>query len=54
MFEDLHQELLGIVMEFVDVQSLDELVGDPRIDPGAEKLSTSGTDSRGLRMELWR
>lgn len=32
MFEDLHRELLGIVMEFVDAQPLDELIDDPRFD----------------------
>ncbi|MCL4750472.1 MAG: serine/threonine protein kinase [Myxococcales bacterium] len=32
MFEDLRRELLGIVMEFVDAQPLDELIGDPRFD----------------------
>lgn len=32
MFEDLRRELLGIVMEFVDAQPLDELIDDPRFD----------------------
>lgn len=32
LFEDLHRELLGIVMDLVDGQPLDDVIDDPRFD----------------------